>query len=205
MTSECCQRLRFARTRCPRCRASPLTEHLDHGSGWGFSWGKGGWKETLGCSHDPRESWDASLSLSILLMEIAMSWAWHNVHGLRGTADSGLHTVTALCIVSISFEHKQSERRDGGNRKDVPSVSRQIRTRTLASLLPGLWLDRLGNLAITSAAVPTMSPSGSGESKHHFLSSPRSRLPREENRDRLMLEWRVTGNRKGWEISDATV
>lgn len=126
---------------------------------------------------------------------MAIYWTWHNVSCMTRTAESRHHTMASLCIVSISFLHKHSERWCGQNRKGIPFVSRQTRTRTLASLLTGLRLKPLGNWVTTSVSVLTiMSTSGSCKNKHWLFSSLSSRLGwnvyhrREIERDRFTVE-----------------
>lgn len=126
---------------------------------------------------------------------MAMYWAWHNVSCMTRTVESRHHTMASLCIVSISFLHKHSERQCVQNRKGIHFVSRQTRTRTLASLLAGLRLKPLRNWVTTSVSVSTiMSTSGSCKNKHWLFSSLNGRLSlnvyhrRKIERDRSVLE-----------------
>lgn len=126
---------------------------------------------------------------------MAIYWAWHNVSCLTKTAESRHHTMASLCIVSISFLHKYSERQCGQNRKGICFVSRQSRTRTLASLLTGLRLKPLRNWVTTSVLVSIIiSTSGSCKNKYWLFSSLSSRLSlnvyhrRNIERDKFILE-----------------
>lgn len=173
MIFECCQRFRFARTPCPRCRASPLTERVDHGNGWVWalkvdcrmqSW----LHRALGCFFVLQHPPDGNHYVVGMTCQIR-SMAWQG--------QQNLDSIQPLPFAEWAPVFSINRVRDSvvGIEK-VCTISMETRTRTLASLLLGLWLNLLRNSGITSAAVSTVSTFGSCENKHQFLSSPSSRL-----------------------------